>query len=86
MVAWKGDTMWEKYRLFFEKLSLGSSSICFESINAFSLKLSTTKYLGVFWKDERQSTISIYGSLQTDYLMLLFPLPHGRDMASIPLV
>jgi len=35
-MVWRGDTMRERYRLFQEKLSLGSSHNCFESINAFS--------------------------------------------------
>jgi hypothetical protein len=35
-MVWRRDAMWERYRLFLEKLSLGSSTKLFESINAFS--------------------------------------------------
>jgi hypothetical protein len=38
--------MWERYRLFAKKQSLGSSSICYESINAVSIH-SKDKVVGI---------------------------------------
>lgn len=37
-LLWMGDTVWERYRLFLEKLSLGSSSSC---LNRSTRSLST---------------------------------------------
>lgn len=54
--VWRGDAMWEGYRLFLEKKSLGSSSSC-SNRPARSLQTPKTRWLGLFWNTGTEHNI-----------------------------
>jgi hypothetical protein len=79
--------MWEVYRLFLEKKPSGSSNKLFRIGHRELHILSTTTILGSFWIAEAEHKIFLVEEVYKQTVSLrLFPLPHGRDLASIPLV
>jgi hypothetical protein len=51
--------MWERYRLFLEKVSLGSSSSS-SNRSTFTLHTPKTRWLGLFWIMETEHSIPIW--------------------------
>jgi hypothetical protein len=77
--------MWERARLFLEKLSLGSSASC-SNRSTRSLQTPKTRWIGLFWDKGTEHNIPYMESLQTNRLLRVFPLPQGCDFALISLV
>jgi len=82
--ARRGDPMWERYRRFSKKWSLGSSST-----GQLDHRVLYTLRQQSGWDSlaiHGLSSIFSMECLHIDCLVAMFPLPQGRDLALISLV